>query len=156
MAKRLHLGSQTKDLIMTKKTKKTKKRKAAPKRAAKASRKPKIKMRKGTIARKIKNRRSHRRIMPKNLWVTEFSGDYQYIAQAGDLSEGGIFLKNRFKSENEASQLVFKLGKLGSIELEATPLYDRRAGTSFGTGYRFTRVTSNQAKALRSFLRNFN
>lgn len=104
--------------------------------------------------RKLANRRKHRRYEPKNLWVTELNGDYQFVARAADISEGGIFLAGRLKTASNASMLKIHLGNEESLQVVAMPIHDRIATNSYGAGYEFSELSPIQAKALRSYLRN--
>lgn len=142
---------------MAKKTRKaTTKSKRKPKAIAKARGKAKKKMKAAAPAKKktVANRRKHRRFEPKSLWVTERNGDYQFVIPARDISEGGVFLAGRLKSEQPASRLTLHLGSQGSIELAARQVHDRILSDAIGTGYQFTEVSQLQAKALKSYLRN--
>ena len=99
-------------------------------------------------------RRQHRRYQPQNLVVTEISGEYRFVLQVSDISEGGIFLKGRMKIDSEASEIQIPVGLGKKIEVKAQPLYDRVSDQAYGTGYQFTAMSVAQAKQLRSFLRN--
>lgn len=100
------------------------------------------------------NRREFRRRVTRNLWVTEFSGDFQFVLPAGDISEGGIFLKGRMmSSSSEPSRLRLHFGKQ-SFEVSAQPVYDRIGKGSYGTGYQFLELSDGQAKTLRGLLRD--
>lgn len=100
------------------------------------------------------NRRKSRRHPTSNLRVTEYQGDYRYAVAAGDLSEGGIFLKSRCNTTASPSLLTLHLGSAGSLQITALPVYDRLSSKSYGTGYRFIDLSTAQAKVLRSYLRN--
>lgn len=100
------------------------------------------------------NRRKFRRYATSNLQITEFCGDYRYSLAAGDISEGGIFLKGRMRTSRAPSQLLIHMKELGSMEVTAKPVYDRLSKDSYGTGYQFVDLTPAQAKALKGFLRN--
>lgn len=145
----------------------TKKKKAAKKATKKAAsgRRPnarkvvrtRAKSKKKKIAKRgaaPANRRMHRRYTTRNLMVTELAGDYRYVVPAVDISEGGIFLKGRLKTSRSDSRLVIPMKDLTTVELTAKPIYDRLGTNAYGTGYEFVAVTSAQAKALKSLLRN--
>ena len=145
-----------------KKHQKKKSRKASaphqPKMAAKTKKVSKPAKRakdiKGVKKKAESNRRKFARRHTTNLWVTEYSGDYQFIVAAADLSEGGIFLKGRMKTTDQPSELKIHLGTQQSLDVSAEPIYDLSTGRLFGTGYRFVRLSTNQTKVLRSYLRN--
>lgn len=131
------------------KTKKLRRPKLVAKKKAQKAKKPKV--------QKVSNRRKHRRHPTTNLWVTERQGDFQFVAAASDISEGGIFLQGRLKTTRAPSQLSVHLGNsLGTLDIEAQAVYDRLNKNGYGTGYRFTQLTSTQIKALKSFLRDLN
>ncbi|MBI3555613.1 MAG: PilZ domain-containing protein [Deltaproteobacteria bacterium] len=140
---------------MKKSVKMSAKKTAAPKKKAKPK-KPASKkaMTKKSTAGKVSNRRKFRRYPASNLWVTELSGDYQFTANASDISEGGIFLKSRLKTTSAASQLTLHLGSQGSLEVMAKPVHDRIASGTYGAGYEFMSMSATQMKTLRGFLRN--
>lgn len=101
------------------------------------------------------NRRKHRRHNTNNLWVTELSGDYQFVVAAGDISEGGIFLKSRMKTSPSPSELLIPMGTaMGTMQVTAKPVYDRLTKETYGTGYEFAELSAAQMKSLRGFLRN--
>ena len=128
---------------------KAKSKKPAPKKAV-----AKKTATKKSAAAKISNRRKFKRFPTPSLWVTELSGDYEFTANASDISEGGIFLKARIKTTSDVSKLTLHLGNQGALEVMAKPIHDRIAGDSYGAGYEFTDMSSMQMKTLRGFLRN--
>lgn len=102
-------------------------------------------------ARKGVERREFRRINARNLWVTELSGDYQFVAQARDISQGGIFLNGRMKTSQTPS--IIRIQFNGQpIELMAQPVYDQVSNKDYGTGYQFMNMSVALAKTLKSFL----
>ncbi|MBI3543762.1 MAG: PilZ domain-containing protein [Deltaproteobacteria bacterium] len=138
----------------TKKTAKKNKKMAKPMRkkpAMKAKGKGKAK---ASNKKKMLNRRKHRRIEPKNLWVTERNGEYQFSAQVADISEGGIFLKGRLMTSLMMSEMSIPLGDGMALEVTAKPVHDRVRETSYGAGYKFVEMSKNQAKLLKGLLRN--
>ena len=98
------------------------------------------------------DRRQFIRYSTPDLWVTERSGDYQYIVPALNISEGGIFLKNRLKSHNAICYLTIPLGA-NMLTVEAEPLYDRVAKGVVGTGYQFINLSVLSAQAIREYTR---
>ena len=98
-----------------------------------------------------RERRAFKRVSLKNLWVTELSGDYRFVAIARDISEGGIFLNGRLKVSQEASVIQLPLNGR-SVELTAMPIYDRLSKGGYGTGYRFVDLTKTQTKELQRFI----
>ncbi len=139
-----------------------KKKTTAPKKRAKSVATRKAKVAKKTKRVKMKkasrkaapNRRMHRRFEPKNLYVTELNGDYQFVARATDISEGGIFLAGRLKTASNASMLKIHLGNDESLQIVAMPVHDRISTDSYGAGYKFSELSPMQTKVLRSYLRD--
>lgn len=99
-------------------------------------------------------RRASPRISPKSLWVTEYSSDYQFTTKVRDISEGGIFLNKRVNTASTPSLLVIPMGKHGTLNVAARPVYDHFSPSSYGTGYEFMGLTDAQSKALKNLLRN--
>lgn len=146
------------------KTKNKPAKRSAPKAKAKAKPKAKAKAKPASVKKKkaavkkaaASNRRVHKRYVAKNLFVTEHSGDYQFVVAAGDISEGGIFLKGRLKTGAGPSEITIPMGAEGSLRIVATPVYDRLTKESCGTGYRFESLSAAEMKSLKSLLRNLN
>ncbi len=101
---------------------------------------------------KIDNRRKSPRIPTSDVWVTETMGDFQFVSEATNVSEGGIFLSRRLKTVNESSDLRIHF-KSGTVDVKAHPLHDRIGAKEFGTGYAFIFMSDAQTKALRSAIR---
>lgn len=131
------------------KTRSAKAKKTAKRAVAKATKAKKV-IKKTGIRRGVE-RREFRRISTRNLWVTELSGDYQFVAQARDISQGGIFLSGRMKTSQSPS--IIRIQFNGQpIELVAQPVYDQVSNKNYGTGYQFLNLTTAQTKTLKSFL----
>lgn len=124
----------------------TKKKKLAAKTKAKAKAKAKPKHTKKTA--RPPERRKFKRIAVKNLWVVELRGDYQFVAQAQDLSEGGIFLKGHLKTSDMPSKIRIPLGNQ-TVEVAAIAVRDQISKSNYGTGYQFVGVSKELSKSLR-------
>lgn len=101
---------------------------------------------------KNKEKRKHRRIHPRELWVTEFRGDYKYTFPAQNLSEGGLFLNNRAKTKEGNSVIQIQVGSR-LTEIQATPVHDQISKMGIGTGYAFINVSKRERQAMRATLR---
>lgn len=87
-----------------------------------------------------------------DLLVTERSSDYQYVVPALNISEGGIFLKNRLKTLNATCHLTIPLGA-NTITVGAESVYDNVSKGVTGTGYRFINLSALCTQAIREYTR---
>lgn len=142
--------TKSKKILSSPKKRAAPKAKVAPKKKAVSKNKP-AKGAKTASPKRGAERREFRRVQARNLWVTELSGDYQFVAQARDISEGGIFLTGRLKTSQTPSILRLQINGQ-SLELTAQPVYDQVSKGAYGTGYRFLEVSVSQAKTLRGLL----
>ena len=126
------------------------------KKAAAPARKAKVKAKTKLPKPKASNRRKHRRHPTPNLWVTELRGDYQFVVPAINISEGGVFLKGRLKTDTSHARLscCIPMGKGEMLEIEAKPVHDMIGDDTCGAGYQFVALSQTQSRLLRGFLRN--
>ena len=101
----------------------------------------------------VNERRAHPRHDVKSLWATERSGDFEYRAQVLNISEGGIFLKNRVLSGDDLSTISLKSGK-HQIQVSAQGIREEVSEKTFGVGYFFLNVSKDTSKQLRNLLGN--
>lgn len=97
------------------------------------------------------NRRAHPRIATPGLLVTERSGDFEFIVNAGNISEGGIYLMKRLKTTGEPSRLRIHFSQ-DTMDVLAQPIHDEVSEKSFGTGYGFIPMSPADSKMLRQHL----
>ena len=98
------------------------------------------------------NRRIHRRIEPKDLWITEKNGDLQFRSRVANISSGGVFILGRvFNKTKPESELC-----IGKLTLRAQMVYDRKSTAGYGVGYQFDPMNSDQKRALGALLRDLN
>ncbi len=101
------------------------------------------------------NRRTHVRIATSGLLVTERSGEFEFVVNAGNISEGGIYLTKRLKTTGEPSRLRIHFSK-NTMDVLALPIHDEVGGKSFGTGYGFIGMSPEDLSTLRRHLGDLN
>lgn len=101
------------------------------------------------------NRRAHARIATSGLLVTERSREFEFIMNAANISEGGIYLTKRLKTTDEPSRLRIHFSK-NTMDVLAQPIHDEVNGKSFGTGYGFIQMSPEDSKTLRQHLGDLN
>ncbi|MBI2604736.1 MAG: PilZ domain-containing protein [Deltaproteobacteria bacterium] len=103
------------------------------------------------------NRRAHVRIATSGLLVTERSGEFEFVVNAGNISEGGIYLTKRLKTTDEPSRLRIHFSK-ETMDVLAQPIHDEVevGGKSFGTGYGFIQLSPKDSSTLRQHLGDLN
>lgn len=117
-------------------------------------------------AMKADERRETRRYSTPNLMVTETTGEFRYSLPAENISEGGIFLSKRLKTNDDPSKLTIHFGEGVNFEVMAQPLYDRiktekktvkkseKIEKSFGIGYCFIQMNEKTQRELKSHIRS--
>jgi hypothetical protein len=93
--------------------------------------------------------------LPLTLKVRELNGEYMYTWDSADLSEEGLFLKNKvcFSNQDAFSKLTFSLP--GGIELSnitARIVREAHRGSVSGSALEFMNLSEEHRMILKRFL----
>ncbi len=90
--------------------------------------------------------------------VKETNGDYFFAYEAKDISEEGIFLRNRFcvSSQEPFSQLTFTLPNGKRLQnLTARIVREAKKGDHKGCAYEFLNLSETNRMELKKFFHQF-
>ena len=142
----------SKKIIKTSKTKTTKASNKKVIQKLSSTKKPK----KQLAPKKRIEKRLHKRFSTPGLYASEKFDGIILVSEVLNISESGLFLKNRVISGSRLSQITLP-SKKGALTLDAVMVRDQTQDSKkTGTGYQFINLSKTQKDGLGKLLRNLN